>query len=51
MVLLLYSTINNDSERMDSTTSMEYYDGESWIPCLDNMSVSNMTGETNPGAV
>ena len=39
-------TINNDSERMDSTTSMEYYDGESWIPCLDNMSVSNMTGET-----
>ena len=39
-------TINNDTERMDSTTSMEYYDGESWIPCLDNMSVSNMTGET-----
>lgn len=39
-------TVNNDTERMDSTSAMEYFDGECWIPCLDNMSVSNMTGET-----
>lgn len=37
--------VNNEAETMNSTTAMEYFDGESWSPCLDNMSVSNLVGE------
>lgn len=39
-------SIDNATERLDCTSAMEYsYDGQTWIPCLDNMSLSNMTGE------
>lgn len=37
--------VDNETETMDSTAAMEYFDGESWIPCQDNMSVSNLVGE------
>lgn len=39
-------TIDTATEKMDSTSAMEYFDGEEWIPCLDNMDVSSLAGET-----
>ena len=41
-------TIDNATERMDSTAAMEYSkdNGASWIPCLDNMDLSELTNAT-----
>ncbi len=39
-------TVDTATEKMDSTSAMEYFDGEEWIPCLDNMDVSSLAGET-----
>lgn len=41
-------TIDNASERMDSTAAMEYSkdNGASWIACLDNMDLSELTRAT-----
>ena len=41
-------TVDNASERMDSTTAMEYSrdSGTTWIPCLDNMDLSELTNAT-----
>ena len=39
-------TIDNATECMDSTAAMEYSkdNGATWIPCLDNMALSDLTG-------
>ena len=41
-------TIDNATERMDSTATMEYSkdSGGTWIPCLDNMDLSELTNAT-----
>ena len=41
-------TIDNATERMDSTAAMEYSkdNGASWITCLDNMDLSDLTNAT-----
>ena len=41
-------TIDNATERMDSTAAMEYSKdgGTTWIPCLDNMNLSELTNAT-----
>ena len=41
-------TIDNAIERMDSTAAMEYSKdgGGTWIPCLDNMDLSELTNAT-----
>jgi len=41
-------TIDNATERMDSTAAMEYSsdDGTTWTACLDNMSLSDLAGVT-----
>ena len=38
--------IDTETERMDCTAAMEYSndDGKTWIACLDNMVMSDMTG-------
>ena len=39
--------ISTETERMDCTAAMEYSsdNGETWVPCLDNMAMSDMTGK------
>ena len=41
-------TIDNATERMDATSAMEYSkdSGTTWIPCLDNMDLSELTNAT-----
>ncbi len=41
-------TVDNATERMDSTAAMEYSKdgGKTWIPCLDNMDLSELTNAT-----
>ena len=41
-------TVDNASERMDSTAAMEYSKdgGATWIACLDNMDLSELTNAT-----
>lgn len=41
-------TIDNATERMDSTAAMEYSsdNGTTWIACLDNMDLSGLTNAT-----
>ncbi len=41
-------TVDNATERMDATSTMEYSkdNGASWIPCLDNMDLSELTNAT-----
>ena len=41
-------TIDNATERMDSTAAMEYSkdNGASWITCLDDMDLSDLTNAT-----
>lgn len=41
-------TIDNAAERMDATSAMEYSrdSGKTWIACLDNMDLSELTNAT-----
>lgn len=41
-------TVDNAAERMDATSAMEYSkdNGASWIMCLDNMNLSDLTNAT-----